>query len=79
MAELIVLNGGSSKDQPNRDVAESLRKLADMVEAKTEPIASYGIVLAYQDGTIGLEYGGSMLTTLLGGAFGLASRIEREL
>jgi len=77
MGELIILDGGG--DKPNTDVAESLRRLADFIEGKTEPIASYGLVLAYQNGTIGLEYGGKMLTTLLGGAFGLAARIEREL
>jgi len=74
---LILLRGGGAN--PNKDIADSLRTLADMVEGKDNPVASYGLVLAYEDGTIGLEYGGRGLTTLLGGAVGLMNRIEREL
>lgn len=77
IGNLVVIH--SRPAQSNAEMAASLRAMADRVEAEARPIASYGIALVYQEGTIGLEYGGRMLTTLLGAAHALAARIEREL
>ena len=65
--------------QSNAEFAASLRAMAERVEAEPRPIASYGLALAYDDGTVGLEYGGHQLTTLLGAAYALTARIERDL
>ncbi len=63
----------------NAEFAASLRAMADRIDAETRPLSSYGLALVYEDGTIGLEYGGRRLTTLLGAATALAARIERGL
>ena len=77
MGDLVVIDGRPAPK--NTDVARSMRELADMIESDTREVASYGLIIAYRDGTIGLEYGGGMLTTLLGGAACFAARLEREL
>lgn len=77
MGELIVIKGRPAPK--NADIAQSMRKMADLIEEDSHEAASYGLVIAYRDGTIGIEYGGGMLTTLLGGVTCLGNRLEREL
>ena len=77
MGDLVVIDGKLSPR--NIELAQSMRRMANLIEDDPNKAASYALVIAYQDGTIGIEYGGGMLTTLLGGTVALTARIEREL